>query len=264
MTSHVGIEKLTFTGSIETGKKVAEAGARHLARVTLELGGNDAAIVLPDVDVKQVASKIFAGAFDNAGQVCIAIKRVYVHESIAEELTGELVDLALAHRVGPGVDPDSQMGPLNNKAQLDRVIELVEDARKASATVRCGGKRLDRKGFFYPPTILTNVKDEMRIVREEQFGPVLPILTFSDVQDAIVRANATEHGLGGSVWTKDLERGASIAAQLSCGTAWVNQAVVISPGIPFGGAKSSGIGVEGGREGIDAFTQIQIVNVSKV
>lgn len=263
MTSHPGIRKLSFTGSVATGKKIAEAGARNLARVTLELGGNDAAIVLPDVDVKATAGKIFMGAFENSGQICIAIKRVYVHADIADEFKAEMIKLAESARVGDGMHEGTELGPLNNRPQLERVGELVDDAVDAGAQVLTGGKRMPGNGYFYEPTLLGDVTDDMRIVAEEQFGPALPILTFTDVDDAIARANATEFGLGGSIWTGDLELGARLAERLDCGTAWVNQSLMVTPNIPFGGAKCSGIGLEGGREGVDAFTQAQVINIAK-
>ncbi len=263
MTSHPAVRKISFTGSVATGKKVAAAAAPDLKRVTLELGGNDAAIVLADVDVKATAQKLFWGAFSNTGQICSAIKRVYVPESIYGAVVNELAEIARSVKVGNGLEAGMQLGPLNNKPQFDRVSELVEDARKTGARIVTGGKRLGVKGYFYEPTIVADISDGTRLVDEEQFGPALPIVSYRKVEDAIERANATHFGLSGSVWSANAEQAAEVARQLDCGTAWVNQHLAIAPNLPFGGAKWSGIGVENGPWGLLGFTEIQVVNVSK-
>lgn len=262
MSEHPAVRKVSFTGSVATGKKIAAAAAPDLKRVTLELGGNDPAIVLDDVDPKRVASKLFWGAFQNSGQVCTAVKRLYVDERVAGPLTAELVALANAVRVGDGLDPSTQMGPLNNRPQLDRVTDLVAEARRAGGEVIAGGARLPRPGWFYPPTIVTGLSDAARLVHEEQFGPVLPILPFRDLDEAIARANATHFGLGGSVWTRDAARGAEVAARVECGTGWVNHHGGVLPTVPFGGWKWSGIGYENGRPGLEAFTELQVIHVA--
>jgi len=264
ITSHPLVRKISFTGSVATGKKVAAAAAPDLKRVTLELGGNDAAIVLADIDVKTAAQKIFWGAFSNSGQICSAIKRVYVPESIYGAVVNELAEIARGVKVGNGLEAGMQLGPLNNKPQFDRVTELVEDARKTGARIVTGGKRLGVKGYFYEPTIVADIHDGQRLVDEEQFGPALPIVSYRNVEDAIESANATHFGLSGSVWSADREKAADVARQLDCGTAWVNQHLAIAPNLPFGGAKWSGIGVENGPWGLLGFTEIQVVNVSKV
>ena len=263
MTNHSGIHKVTFTGSVATGKKVAQSTASHLSRVTLELGGNDAAIVLPDVDATKVAAEIFNSAFSQNGQACIAIKRLYVHENIYDEIVGELRKLAENVVLGDGLDPEVNMGPINNLMQLERVIDLTEDARNHGAEIVTGGKRLDRSGYFFPPTIVTNISDGVRLVDEEQFGPVLPVIPFSDVNEVIQRANATDFGLGGSVWTKDLRQGIALAERLECGTAGVNQHTGFHPIIPFGGAKQSGYGIQNGLSGIDELCQLQVISILK-
>ena len=263
MTNHPGIQKVTFTGSVETGKKVAESTASHLSRVTLELGGNDAAIVLPDVDPKQIAAEIFGSAFSQNGQACIAIKRLYVHENIYDEMVDELKKHAEEAVLGDGLDPDVNMGPINNLAQLERVVELTEDAREHGGKIITGGKRLDRPGYFFPPTIVTHVADGVRLVDEEQFGPVLPVIQFADVDEIIERANATEFGLGGSVWTNDLERGMELAVRLESGSTAVNHHTDFHPLIPFGGAKKSGYGIQNGVLGLDEFCQLQVVSIAK-
>ena len=263
MTNHSGIHKVTFTGSVATGKKVARSTASNLRRVTLELGGNDAAIVLADIDPKEIAGDIFNNAFEQNGQACIAIKRLYVHENIYNGMVDELRKRAEKVVLGDGLDPEVDIGPINNLMQLERVIELTEDARKNGAQILTGGERLDRPGYFFPPTIVTNISDGVRLVDEEQFGPVLPVIPFSDVDEVIERANATDFGLGGSVWTRDLDRGIDLAARLDCGTAGVNQHTGFHPLIPFGGAKQSGLGIQNGIWGLDELCQLQVISVSK-
>jgi acyl-CoA reductase-like NAD-dependent aldehyde dehydrogenase len=263
MTSHPVPRKISFTGSIETGKKVAASAAPDLKRLTLELGGNDAAIVLDDVAVDAVAEKLFWGAFQNCGQVCSAIKRVYVPEKLYSPLVERLAALAKGVKVGEGFQEGVQMGPLNNRPQFERVQELVEDAKKSGARIVTGGAPLGGKGYFYPPTIVADVAEGVRLVDEEQFGPALPILSYRNLDDAVERANRTNFGLSGSVWSQDTERATAVAGRLECGTAWVNQHLAITPFAPFGGAKWSGIGVENGTWGLLGFTEIQTVNVAK-
>lgn len=263
ITAHPIPRKISFTGSIETGKKVAAASAPDLKRLTLELGGNDPAIVLADVDPKAVAQKIFASAFENCGQICSAIKRVYVPEALYAPIVNELAELARALKVGNGLEAGVQIGPLNNKPQFERVKELVDDARANGARIVTGGSPIGDKGYFYAPTIVADVADGTRLVDEEQFGPALPVIAYRKVEDAVVRANSTNFGLSGSVWSNDRARAAEIAAELECGTAWVNTHLALAPNIPFGGAKWSGIGVENGSWGLLGFTEIQVVNVNK-
>lgn len=263
ITSHPAVRKISFTGSVETGKKVAAAAAPDLKRLTLELGGNDAAIVLEDANPQQVAEKLFWGAFANSGQVCSAIKRLYVPERLAAPLVEALAAVARGVKVGDGMQPDVQLGPLNNRPQLERVVELVEDARAHGATIVTGGARAPGDGYFYPPTLVTGLAEGARLVDEEQFGPALPIVTYRDVDEAVERANGTMFGLSGSVWSADPARAADVAGRLDCGTAWVNQHLAIVPNAPFGGAKWSGIGVENGPWGLLGFTELQTVNIAK-
>jgi acyl-CoA reductase-like NAD-dependent aldehyde dehydrogenase len=264
MTSHPVPRKISFTGSVETGKKVAASAAPDLKRVTLELGGNDAAIILADVDPAVVAPKIFWGAFENSGQICSAIKRVYVPEQMYNALIDNLGEIAKGVKVGDGLEAGTQLGPINNKMQFERVTELVEDAKKHGAKIVTGGSRVGKEGYFFAPTIVGNISDGVRLVDEEQFGPALPIVPYKDVDDAVRRANATHYGLSGSVWSNDRVRGAEVASQLECGSAWVNQHLAIAPNLPFGGAKWSGIGVENGTWGLMGFTEIQVVNSIKL
>jgi acyl-CoA reductase-like NAD-dependent aldehyde dehydrogenase len=263
MTAHPVPRKISFTGSIETGKKVAQSAAPDLKRVTLELGGNDPAIILDDADPQLVAKAIFGGAFNNNGQVCSAIKRVYVPESLYDDVVDALAGYASAVKVGDGLDPESKLGPINNAPQFKRVKELVADALSNGATAVTGGHAMDRPGYFFEPTILTGVNEGTRIVAEEQFGPALPIMSYKSVDDAIERANATNFGLSGSVWSADPDRAATIAAQLDCGTAWINTHLALGPGQPFGGHKWSGIGVENGPWGLSEFSEVQAVYRSR-
>jgi acyl-CoA reductase-like NAD-dependent aldehyde dehydrogenase len=242
MTAHPGIDKISFTGSVATGKKVMASAATNLKRITLELGGNDAAIVLDDVDVKAVAPKLFFAAFVNSGQVCMAVKRIYAHESIYEALCQALVEEARKARVGDGLNPETQFGPIQNRAQYERVVGILGDTKRRGARILAGGEVPAGPGYFFPPTLVTDIDESSRLVREEQFGPIVPVLKFKDIDDAVRRANDTRYGLSGSVWSRDPERAAKIAARLEVGTAWVNQHRTTSATVPFGGAKESGIG----------------------
>jgi len=263
MTEHEDIQKIIFTGSINTGKKVMGNSAKSLKRLTLELGGNDAGIVLDDADPATVAPAIIAGAFLNNGQTCAALKRLYVHESIYDAVCAKLVEAASGVTMGNGLDEDTLQGPIQNRMQYDKVLGLLEDAKAQGGRVLCGGAVPEGPGYFLPYTLVADVTDGMRIVDEEQFGPLLPIIRYSDVDDAIRRANGLETGLGGSVWSSNPERAAEVASRLECGTAWVNSHGGIAPHVPFGGVKCSGIGVEFGEEGLKEYTTIQIVNISK-
>jgi acyl-CoA reductase-like NAD-dependent aldehyde dehydrogenase len=263
MTGHPIPRKVSFTGSIETGKKVAQAAAPDLKRVTLELGGNDPAIILDDVDPQLVAKAIFAGAFSNNGQICSAIKRVYVPEALYDDVVDALASHARAAKVGDGHDPDTKLGPINNAPQFERVKELVADALSHGATAVTGGHAMDRPGYFFEPTILSGLSDGTRIVDEEQFGPALPVMSYKSVEEALERANATNFGLSGSVWSADPDRAAAVAGRLECGTAWINTHLALGPSQPFGGCKWSGVGVENGPWGLSEFTEIQAVYRSR-
>ena len=262
LTAHPDVRKISFTGSTATGRKVMAGAAETLKRITLELGGNDAGIVLGDVDPKQAAPKIFQGAFQNSGQVCIAMKRVYVHESIYEAMCAELAALADAAVIGDGLEQGTQFGPLQNKMQYDRVNELIDDARLHGKVI-AGGVKVEGPGYFIRPTIIRDITDGTRLVDEEQFGPVLPVIKFSDADDAMTRANNSPYGLGGSIWTGDLDKAWSLAEQMDSGTVWINQHSALDPTIPFGGAKQSGLGSELGEEGLAEFTQLQIINMAR-
>lgn len=262
MVEHPDVDMITFTGSTATGKKIGASASLHgLKRVVLELGGNDAAIVLDDVDVAVAAPKIFQAAFGNSGQICMAIKRLYVHESKFAGLLDALVELAKNARVGEGFEPDVTMGPLQNRMQYARVLELIEDARAKGAIFAAGGAALDRAGYFIPPTIVTNVTEGFRIVDEEQFGPVLPVMSYTDSEDALARANGTRFGLGGSIWTSNSERGYALARRLEVGTAWVNTHHELNIDAPFGGAKESGIGRVMSALGAKTYMEPQVIDL---
>ena len=262
LTQHPDVAKVAFTGSTATGRKVMASVANTLKRLTLELGGNDAAIVLDDVNVPEVAAKIFNGAMFNSGQVCLAIKRVYVPDALYDAMCAELAKLAKAAVVGDGMDAATQFGPIQNKQQFEKVKGFLDDAH-ANGKVIAGGKPLDREGYFIPPTIVRDIPDDARLVREEQFGPVLPVLRYSDLDDAIARTNSSDYGLGGTVWGRDLNRANEVATKMATGTIWINKHLDLPPDVPFGGAKQSGFGTEMGQEGLEEFTQSKIVNMAK-
>ncbi|WP_210644221.1 aldehyde dehydrogenase family protein [Pseudomonas sp. Tri1] len=263
ITAHTGIQKIVFTGSTATGQSVMRGAAGNLKRLTLELGGNDAAIVLPGTPIEAVVEDIFQAAFLNMGQTCAALKRLYIHQSQYEAFAQALTRIAARQVVGDGLEPEVTFGPVQNLEQLELVEALVADARAQGARVLCGGARLDRPGFFYPPTLVADVTDGQRLVDEEQFGPVLPLIAYQNVEDVLRRANAGEMGLGGSVWGADVEQAQALASRLESGVAWVNCHAQIQPNTPFGGSKMSGFGVEFGLEGLLEFTGQQLLFVRK-
>lgn len=263
LVSDPGIDKIMFTGSAATGKKIAEAAARNMVPTTMELGGNDAAIVLPDADPKAMAMGLFWGAFINMGQTCACAKRLYVHESLFDQTVQALKEIAQAVPMGNGMDEGMVMGPIQNKMQYDKVVSLVESAKQAGATIICGGKPMGGAGYFYPLTLVTGLKDGSRLVDEEQFGPVLPIIKYSDVDDAIASANRLSAGLGASVWSSDMAAAKRVASRIQAGTVWINQHGMIHPMVPFGGTKGSGYGVEFGIDGLKSVTQPQVISMKK-
>lgn len=259
MSAHPGLDKISFTGSTATGRAVMHSASVNLKRLTLELGGNDPAIVLPDVDVEDTAEKLFWAAFRNSGQVCVAAKRIYIHDAIYDQLAAAMANLARAFRPSNGAAPGARIGPVQNRNQYQRVKELIEDCRSAGFKFLSEPGDMKGPGFFIAPTIIDNPPDDSRIVVEEPFGPVVPLLRFSDIDDVIRRANDSEFGLSGSVWSQDVELAKSIAARLECGTVWINAAQVLLPSVPFGGRKQSGIGVENGYEGLHEFTCLHAI-----
>jgi acyl-CoA reductase-like NAD-dependent aldehyde dehydrogenase len=259
MTEHPIPRGVSFTGSVATGKKVNVAAAADLKRVLLELGGNDAAIVLPDADPADVAEKLFWPAFRNSGQICMAVKRVFVPEELQPQVVEALAAKARSVKVGNGLEEGTELGPINNEPQFERVKGLVAEAIAQGAVAAAGGHPIDGAGYFFEPTILTNLAEGTRIVDEEQFGPALPVLTYRTVPEAIERANATNYGLGASVWSSDPLRAAEVAEKLEAGTVWVNTHMQLSHDAPFTGMKHSGLGSEMGLYSIYAYTDPQTV-----
>jgi acyl-CoA reductase-like NAD-dependent aldehyde dehydrogenase len=261
LTQHPDIAKVAFTGSTATGRKVMASSAETLKRLTLELGGNDAALVLDDADPLDAAQKIFNGAMFNSGQICAAIKRVYVADAIYDAVCAELARLAQGAVVGNGLDAATTIGPIQNKAQYEKVKGYLDDAN-ARGKVIAGGAALKRPGYFIPPTIVRDIPDDARLVREEQFGPVLPVMRYSDLEDAIARVNDSEYGLCGSVWGRDTARACEVARRINSGTVWVNKTLEINPHYSFRGAKQSGIGAELGQAGLEEYTQAKVINIA--
>lgn len=255
LVAHPDVDMIGFTGSTVTGRAIMHSAADHLKPLALELGGNDAAIVLPDAPIEEIAEGLFMGAFLLSGQVCQAIKRLYVHRSQYEQVGEILAKIAEAQVLGGPEDAEATFGPLVTSQQRDRVANLVDDARERGARILTGGQAPDRPGYFYEPTIVMDIPDNARLVQEEQFGPALPILVYDDVEDALDRANSNEFGLGGSVWTADVESGAKLARRLEAGSVWVNAHATIHPAVSFGGVKQSGLGREGGIEGMLGYTE---------
>jgi acyl-CoA reductase-like NAD-dependent aldehyde dehydrogenase len=263
LVEHALVDKILFTGSSATGSKIASVAAKTLKPTTMELGGNDAAIVLPGADPKAMAMGLFWGAFLNMGQTCACAKRLYVHESLHDEVVTQLAGLAQAMPMGDGMQPGVAMGPIQNRMQFDKVNALVEKAKAGGAMVVCGGQAPDGPGNFYPITLVTNISDGAPLVDEEQFGPVLPIIKYSDVEDAIQSANRLNVGLGASVWSSNLDEARDVATRIEAGTVWINQHGAIHPMVPFGGMKGSGWGVEFGIEGLKGVTQPQVISLKK-
>ncbi|HEY3877110.1 MAG TPA: aldehyde dehydrogenase family protein [Trebonia sp.] len=254
---------VSFTGSVATGKRVNQTASGDLKRVLLELGGNDPLIVLDDVDPEEFAARLFPIAFRNSGQICQAPKRIYVPDKLHDEIAGALAARARAVRVGDGMETGTELGPITTAPQFERVKELVADALAGGATALAGGHPVDRPGYFFETTILTNLTDGTRIVDEEQFGPALPVIRYFGEADVIARANATSYGLGASVWSADPDRAQLIAEQLESGNAWVNTHGVRTNAAPFGGTKWSGLGHKNGLWTLDSLTDVQTVWRSK-
>jgi acyl-CoA reductase-like NAD-dependent aldehyde dehydrogenase len=259
LTSHPGIAKIGFTGSTATGMKVMASAAGTLKRLTLELGGNDPALVLDDADPIETARRVFTAAMGNAGQVCLAAKRIFVPARMYDVVCDELARLADATIVGDGLDPVTTMGPIQNAAQYQKALGYLEDAR-ASGTIIAGGVPVPGPGYFIRPTIVRDIPDSARLVCEEQFCPVLPVLSYNDIDDAIERANATDYGLGATVWGRDLERAFDVAMRIDAGTVWINEHMVFDFSVTARGAKLSGFGGELGPEGFNSYTQGYVVN----
>ncbi len=256
MSAHPDIRKIVFTGSCATGQKVMQSAASTMKRLTLEMGGNDAGIVLPDADPQAIAEGLFWGAFINNGQTCAAMKRLYVHESIHDAVCDALVAYARNIPVGNGMEETSILGPIQNRMQFDKVARLVADAATRGRVLLGGAPG---EGLFFPPTIIAGLRNGDALVDEEQFGPALPVIRYSDVDEAIRLANDSENGLGGSVWGTDIGAAKAVAQRLACGSVWINKHGAIQPNVPFGGVKKSGLGVEFADEGLAEYTDIQVI-----
>lgn len=262
LVTHADVAKIAFTGSTQTGRAIMAAAAPTLKRVTLELGGNDAAIVLADADPAAIAPYLFAFAFFNSGQVCAVIKRLYVHDSLYDAVCEQIAAMASGSVLGSGFDPATQFGPVQNKMQYDKVLGFIDSAR-ADGRIIAGGEIDTGPGYFVPLTVVRDVSDGTAIVDEEPFGPILPIISYTDIDEVIERANRSPFGLGASIWSSDAEAAAKVAVRIESGSVWVNQHCALDPAVPFPAHKQSGIGVEGGREGLYAYTALQTVNIAK-
>lgn len=263
LTTHSDVRKISFTGSTATGRKVMESASGNLKRITLELGGNDPAIVLPDVDIEATAKELFWAAFQNSAQFCVAAKRVYIHEAIYDRLAQAIVDYAATVKVGDGSQQGTDLGPIQNRMQFEKLKELLADAKANGLRFLAGGEIPAGAGFFVPITIIDNPPESARVVTEEAFGPVLPLLKFSDIDEVIARANDTDYGLAASVWSKDIEQARAIAERIEAGTVWINEIHSFSPHIAFGGHKQSGIGIENGLDGLAEYTNAQTIVVNR-
>ena len=263
MTAHAGFAKVSFTGSTATGKRIMRSAADDLKRLTLELGGNDAAIVLADFDMDKHLEALFMSAFFNVGQICVATKRLYVHDSIYDEVKNRLHAMAQQLKVGDGMEPDSVFGPIQNKPQYQRVKHLIANAKAQGLTLLEGAAVPRNDGYFVPLTIVDNPPEDSQVVVEEAFGPVLPMMRFTDVEQVIRKANQSEYGLGGSVWTSNIQQAIAIAKQINTGTVRINQNALGGPLMAFGGARQSGLGLENGVEGLLEFTQRKNIVIPK-
>ncbi|SDL59467.1 aldehyde dehydrogenase family protein [Arthrobacter sp. ok362] len=261
LAEHPGIGKIMFTGSTATGKAIIKSSADTVKRLTLELGGNDAGIVLPDADPKAIAEGLFWGAFINTGQTCAALKRLYVHDAIYDAVCAELTSVARAMPMGNGLNEANVLGPLQNRQQFAVVARLVDAARDSGARILLGGNPdPDQPGHFYPATLVADIDNSNPLVAEEQFGPALPIIRYSTVDEAVAMANALDVGLGASVWSSDPTEARKVAARIEAGTVWINKHGAVDPRVPFGGAKQSGYGLEFGVEGLKALGVPRVIN----
>ncbi|MGW0953498.1 aldehyde dehydrogenase family protein [Streptomyces sp. HYC2] len=262
LSAHNAVDKVSFTGSTAAGRKVMASGAGTIKRVVLELGGNDAAVVLDDADIPQAARGIFEYAFWNSGQVCINIKRIFVHASQYDEFCDELARLANNAKIGPGLDPGNEFGPLQNARQLEAAKKALDLAARDGKVI-AGGNLVDAPGYFVQLTVVRDIGDDSPLVAEETFAPVRSVLKYEDLDEVVERVNATEYGLGNSVWGSDVERAAAVAQRLESGTVWVNTHCAVAPDVPFGGRKQSGLGVEFGMDGLLEFTDSCVIHIAK-
>jgi acyl-CoA reductase-like NAD-dependent aldehyde dehydrogenase len=263
MVAHSGFNKVSFTGSTATGVAIAKQSGAYLRPVILELGGNDAAILLDDGCIDDMVEAVVRTGLANRGQFCGGVKRTYVPTALYDEVCAKLVAAVETIKLGSGFDPQAKMGPIQNKAQFDKICDYVEDAKAAGGRVLTGGAPLPGKGYYYPPTIIADLKAGVRLVDEEQFGPLMPVLAYDDLDTVIAAVNTGIYGLTASIWTADLERGAEVASRLEVGTGFVNEHGMLSPQIPFPLIKASGMGVDYADHGIKGAMRLQIINTKK-
>lgn len=259
LVSHPGIDKITFTGSTAVGKNILKSSVDSLTKVTLELGGKSPNIIFPDADMDRAITAAVRGFSAGSGQICVATTRVFIQEDVYEEVAAKIVAIAKKIKVGSGLDPETQMGPINNQKQFDKIKSYFEIAKEEGATLATGGNVIAGKGFFLEPTVYTHIKNDTRLAQEEIFGPVVTLIAFKDENDVVLQANHTVYGLTAAVWTKDLNRAHRVARALKAGTIWVNTINELDPINPFGGYKQSGIGREHGQEAVDTYTQVKSV-----
>jgi aldehyde dehydrogenase (NAD+) len=263
LTAHAGIDKIAFTGSTATGKRVMASAAESLKRITLELGGNDPGIVLPDIDPQALAPQLFWASFGNAGQVCLATKRLYVHEAVYGAVRDALVDYAAGVRIGDGADPATQIGPISNCVQYGRLCDLLADCRAQGHRFACGGAALPGPGYFIAPSIIDNPPEDARIVQEEQFGPILPLMAFATADEVVERANRGPYRLGATIWAGDETAAWALGERLSSGNVWINESRPLSPLVPFAGHGQSGFGIENGLEGMMEYTLARTASIRR-
>src|SRR4051812_42108386 len=259
MVEHPGIAKIAFTGSTAVGREIAATAARTLKRVTLELGGKSPNIILPDADLDAAVKGSFQGIYFNSGQACNAGSRLYVHSGLYDEVIERLAGFAREAKVGPGLDPETEFGPLISAEQYERVTGYIDSGLAEGAEAVAGGNGSDGDGWFVPPTLFTGVTDDMKIAREEIFGPVLVAMPFDDLEEVARRANDTEYGLAAGLWTRDISNAHKLAAMLQAGNVYVNTWGGGDPAAPFGGYKASGIGREKGHANLDAYLETKTV-----
>jgi len=259
LVKHPGIDKIAFTGSTEVGKLINREATATLTRVSLELGGKSPVIVLPDFDPRGAAGGAANAIFFNAGQVCAAGSRLYVHSKIYDEVVEGVARAAAGIRLGPGLDPDTEMGPLVSKEQQDRVLSYIESGRKEGASVVAGGDAPSGQGYYVRPTVLATTRNDIRVVQEEIFGPVVVAQRFDDLDEIASAANSTNYGLAASIWSNDLTAVNRLVPRIKAGTVWVNCHGFVDPNMPFGGYKQSGAGREGGRVAIEMYTELKSV-----
>jgi aldehyde dehydrogenase (NAD+) len=259
---HMDVDKVAFTGSTEVGRLIMEAAAKsNLKRITLELGGKSPNIIFADTDLDEAVEGAHMGVFVNQGQSCCAGSRVFVEEKIYQQFVEKSVARALKRRVGDPFDPTTEQGPQVDQSQFDRVMGYIESGRSDGATLACGGEPVGNRGYFIQPTVFADVQDEMKIARQEIFGPVMSVIAFKDVDEVIARANRTHYGLAAGVWTRDIKKAHAVANAMRTGTVWVNCYHVLDTRAPFGGFKQSGIGRELGEYGLQEYTEVKTVTV---